>query len=137
MKFLVDNALSPLIAQSLRKSGHDAIHVGEIELQSATDSDIFKRAEEEDRIIVSADTDFANYISQYTSADPTPTGQVYFPSFFVSSDSSREIRKASWVLMSTIPNRRLMSSSASSNESFDQDFHDLPDSIRMLGKIPS
>ena len=58
MRFLIDNALSPLFAEILRDRGHDAVHVREYELQAAKDPIIFERAAQEGRIIVSADTDF-------------------------------------------------------------------------------
>ena len=58
MRFLIDNALSPLLAEGLSRAGHDAIHVRHRHLAKAGDDLIFRLAAEEDRIIVSADTDF-------------------------------------------------------------------------------
>ena len=58
MRFLVENAVSPVVATLLTRAGHDALHVRTIELQRAEDIVIFDRAAAEDRIIVTADTDF-------------------------------------------------------------------------------
>lgn len=51
MNFLIDNALSPVIAEGLKKAGHDARHVRDYGMQSASDIEIFKLAAIEDRII--------------------------------------------------------------------------------------
>ncbi len=58
MRFLVDENLAPILADLLRAAGHNASHVREIELQSATAQVVMDRAEVEQRVVVSADTEF-------------------------------------------------------------------------------
>jgi predicted nuclease of predicted toxin-antitoxin system len=58
MKWLIYNALSPAVSERLRHAGHDAIHVRDSGLATAEDAEIFDRAAQQDRVLVSADTDF-------------------------------------------------------------------------------
>lgn len=71
MKFLVDNALSPLVSSRLVNAGHDAVHVREYELHAASDEKVLECARREQRVVVSADTDFATLLAASREKSPS------------------------------------------------------------------
>lgn len=71
MRFLIDNALPPRLALLLRQSGHDAVHVRDYRIQGAPDEVILARALDEDRILVSADSDFGAILARQGGNRPS------------------------------------------------------------------
>jgi predicted nuclease of predicted toxin-antitoxin system len=71
VRFLIDNSLSPRVAERLRKAGHDAVHVRDYALQAAEDEAILARAAQEARIVVAADADFATLLVLSGGAAPS------------------------------------------------------------------
>ena len=58
MRFLIDAQLPPALAREITALGHDTVHVAEIGMLSASDSDIWKRAVELAAALITKDEDF-------------------------------------------------------------------------------
>lgn len=71
MRFLLDQNLSPMLADLLTQQGHDAVHVRELGMSRSSDADIMATAVAEDRIVISSDTDFGELLAKTNAAAPS------------------------------------------------------------------
>jgi predicted nuclease of predicted toxin-antitoxin system len=70
-RFLIDENLSPLLADHLRtKHGFDAVHVQELGMRGASDANVLARAIAEDRIVMTGNADDFRKLGAQTAAHP-------------------------------------------------------------------
>jgi predicted nuclease of predicted toxin-antitoxin system len=71
MKLLLDQGLPLSAAALLRREGIDTIHVGEIGMSAAEDSEIIQRARDEGRIVATLDADFHTLLALEAAVSPS------------------------------------------------------------------
>lgn len=71
MRFLIDENLSRQLPALLSSSGHDVEHVAELGLEAASDAEVLEAARRQDRILVSADTDFGTLLAESRADGPS------------------------------------------------------------------
>jgi predicted nuclease of predicted toxin-antitoxin system len=71
VRFLVDNNLSSILTLGLEDAGHDVLHVRDVALGTADDSTVLTFARDEQRTLVSADTDFGTILAQTGLGGPS------------------------------------------------------------------
>ena len=60
-KFLIDENLSPLLAEYMKTLNYNAVSVREVELKGSSDMDLINWAQKEDATLVTCDLDFGEF----------------------------------------------------------------------------
>jgi predicted nuclease of predicted toxin-antitoxin system len=63
MKFLADMGVAGKVVDWLVQAGHDAVHLRDEGLQRVSDPDIFAKAHQEGRIVLTFDLDFGEIVA--------------------------------------------------------------------------
>jgi predicted nuclease of predicted toxin-antitoxin system len=63
MRFLADMGISRRVVEWLRSQGHDAKHLREQGLQRLPDGDVFRKAADEKRVLLTFDLDFGEILA--------------------------------------------------------------------------
>jgi len=71
VNFLIDNNLSPLLADALKAAGHDAMHLRDLGMQAAPDDAVLEHARASGQILISADTDFGGLLARSRASNPS------------------------------------------------------------------
>lgn len=71
MRLLLDANLSPEVARRLSEAGHDAAHVADIGLLTASDPVILQAAADQDQVLLTADADFGALLALGSLATPS------------------------------------------------------------------
>jgi predicted nuclease of predicted toxin-antitoxin system len=71
VRLLIDESLQHDLAGVLSGHGHDAVHVADVGLQGAPDVGILTKAAADDRVVVTADTDFGTLLALSGASGPS------------------------------------------------------------------
>jgi predicted nuclease of predicted toxin-antitoxin system len=71
MKLLLDQGLARFAAERLRRAGHDATHVAELDMARADDLAIMARAKAEGAVVVTRDIDFHTELALSGAVGPS------------------------------------------------------------------
>jgi predicted nuclease of predicted toxin-antitoxin system len=71
MRLLIDENLSWRLAELLTKTGYDAVHLRDLDAAGAPDTDVMVLATRENRVIISADTDFGALLAHTRATRPS------------------------------------------------------------------
>jgi hypothetical protein len=63
MNFVADAGISPRTVKFLLEQGHDVVHVRDIGMQRANDTEILELARSQDRIVLTFDLDFGDLLA--------------------------------------------------------------------------
>lgn len=71
MRLLLDENLSEKLVSLLVDAGHDADHIRTRGLAGTLDPDVLALAAQEDRVLISADTDFGTILARTSATSPS------------------------------------------------------------------
>lgn len=71
LRWLLDMGVSKAVAVWLRAQGYDAVHLHELGLNRLDDSDIFRKADTENRVVLTCDLDFSEVTAITQAAKPS------------------------------------------------------------------
>ena len=70
-RLLIDENVSPAVAEALRLQGHDAVHVNEVGLHNTPDAVIMLWAAQQQRTVVTHDRDYVDNLRSLRAASPS------------------------------------------------------------------
>ncbi len=82
MKLLLDENLSPETTLFLRSLGYDAIDVSKLKVAGATDDELMNQAQQEGRVVLTFDADFADISEFPLGTHPGVIRLRIFPQIF-------------------------------------------------------
>jgi predicted nuclease of predicted toxin-antitoxin system len=98
MRFLVDMNVSPAVAEWLRTRGHDAIHVRDAGMGRISDGELFRKATDDQRVVLTLDVGFGELSALWAGQ---PAGVVLLR--MRSAQTPQILRRLSSVLAAVEP----------------------------------